>query len=331
VLEVMLGSVPEKYQWVINLLGMEGSVEKGLNELEEVKDKSNSLHLESTLLYYLIQGYILQHNDIAVTGLHNVLHHYTDNRLSIFFRAALAIKNSQSEKALSSLLTLVENSIGLPIAYTYYQLGEVYLHKGEYESAIQSYQKFLSQYHGQNYVKDANYKIGICFWLNGNAAETTSYFGKAKEEGKESTEADKYASRSLAENIFPNIKLSKIRYATDGGYYDEAKKIAENVQDTELATSKERIEFRYRKARLFDKSGFINEAVKLYQETIELQGEQNWYFAPNSCLQLGYIAINKNNLKEARAHFEKALTYKKHEYKNSIDSKAKSALAQMGK
>jgi tetratricopeptide (TPR) repeat protein len=133
------------------------------------------------------------------------------------------------------------------------------------------------------------------------------------------------------ENIFPNIKLSKIRYATDGGYYDEAKKIAENVQDTELATSKERIEFRYRKARLFDKSGFINEAVKLYQETIELQGEQNWYFAPNSCLQLGYIAINKNNLKEARAHFEKALTYKKHEYKNSIDSKAKSALAQMGK
>jgi len=331
VLEIMLGSVPEKYQWVINLFGMQGSVDKGLKELEEVKSKSSAFHLEAALLYYLIQGYILQQTDAAVNGLHDDLPDYTDNRLVIFFRAALAIKNSQSEKALSSLLKLETTSAGIPITYTYYQLGEVYLHKGEYTSAIQSYQKFLKEYHGLNYVKDAHYKTGVCYWLIGNSSEAVKYLDKAKEEGKEATEADKYAARSLTENILPNSKLSKIRYATDGGYYEEAIKIANHVQDSDLGTSKEKIEYGYRKARLFDKSGSIHEAEKLYLETIARQGEESWYFAPNSCLQLGYIFANRKNVKEARVYFEKALSYKKHEYKNSIDSKAKSALAQLKK
>lgn len=331
VLEVMLGAVPEKYQWVINMLGMQGSVEKGLQELEEVKSKSSPLHMEATLLYYLIQGYILQRTEIAVSGLHDDLSANEENQLVVFFRAALAIKNSQSEKALSSLIKLEENKTGLPIAYAHYQLGEVYLHKGEYESAIRCYQKFLKEYHGLNYIKDARYKTGICYWLTGNTSEAVKHFDQAKESGKEATEADKYAARSLADNSFPNIKLSKIRYATDGGYYEEAKRIVSSVEDRDLATSKEKIEFIYRKARLFDKSGSTNEAAKLYLETISLQKEESWYFAPNSCLQLGYIAINKNNLKEAKQYFEKALSYKKHEYKNSIDSKAKSALAQLDK
>jgi tetratricopeptide (TPR) repeat protein len=207
----------------------------------------------------------------------------------------------------------------------------VYLHKGEYETAIQSYQTFLNEYHGLNYIKDALYKTGICYWLSGNTSEATKYFNKAKEQGKEATEADKYAARSLTEETLPHSKLSKIRYATDGGYYDEAKKIIASIQDGDLATSKEKIEFVYRKARLYNKIGSLQEAVKLYLETIELQGEENWYFAPNSCLQLGYIFANENNIQEARQYFEKALSYKKHEYKNSIDSKAKSALAQLKK
>ena len=207
----------------------------------------------------------------------------------------------------------------------------MYLHKGEYESAIQSYQAFLTKYHGLNYVKDAYYKTGICYWLAGRKTESSEHFNKAKEEGKESTEADKYAARSLADEILPNIKLAKIRYATDGGYYDVAKKITESVTENELTTSKEKIEFVYRKARLSDKSGSIKEAIKFYKETISIQQDENWYYAPNACLQLGYISMNQNKINDARNYFEKAIRYKKHEYKNSIDSKAKSALAQLNK
>ena len=328
-LEIMLGSVPEKYQWIMSLLNMEGSVETGLKDLETVRDQCPSLNFETTLLYYLFQSFVLQHTDVAMTGFDKMITSHPDNQLALFLGASVAIKNSQSEKALSYLKKVNEIPGGLFIRYSNYQLGEVYLHKGEYKSSILSYQKFLNGYKGQNYVKDAHYKIGVCYWLMGNSSMAKKSFEKSKAEGKESTEADKYAARRLTENTNPNVKLSKLRYATDGGYYDDAKKIINSVSDQDLTSVEEKIEFIYRKARLFHKIGSIEDAQKNYQETISKQGEENWYFAPNACLQMGYLFQEQGQSVEAKKYFEKALTYKKHEYKNSIDSKAKSALAQM--
>lgn len=331
VLEVMLGSIPEKYQWVISMFGMQGSVEKGLQELESIKNANIDLSFETALIYYLTQGFILQQTSPAADGLSKLIADHPDQRLLLFLGGCVAIKNSESEKALGYFNTLQENQQGLPIAYADYQTAEVYLHKGDYKSSIEFYQKFLSGYTGLNYIKDAHYKIAVCYWLQGKSKDAQKYFTKAKTAGNESTEADKYAARNLAENSNPNVKLSKLRYATDGGYYAEAEKIIAAITDADLASKKEKIEFAYRKARLYHKSNSLAEAKKSYLQTISESGKENWYFAPNACLQLGYIFQDENDPKEARKYFEKALTYKKHEYKNSIDSKAKSALARLKK
>jgi tetratricopeptide (TPR) repeat protein len=306
-------------------------VETGLKELEEVRDQCESLKLETTLLYYLFQSFTLQHTEVAMQGLDETIKSHPDNQLALFLGASIAIKNSQSEKALAYLKKNNEGSGGLSIRYAHYQLGEVYLHKGEYKSSIQSYQKFLNGYKGQNYIKDAHYKIGICYWLMGHVNDAKKHFEKAKTQGKESAEADKYAARQLLKYNNPNVKLSKLRYATDGGYYDDAQKVINSISDQDLISTEEKIEFTYRKARLFHKIGSTEEAEKNYMETIAKQGEENWYFAPNACLQLGYLFLEQEQSAEAKKYFEKALTYKKHEYKNSIDSKAKSALAQLKK
>lgn len=331
VLEVLLGSIPEKYQWVISMFGMEGSVETGLQELQTLKDAGIDLSFETTLIYYLTQGFILQETSLAANGLQYLLAQQPHQQLALFLGGCLAIKNSESEKALGYFKTLHEDQQGLPIAYADYQTGEVYLHKGEYKSAIEYYRKFLAAYTGLSYVKDAHYKIAICYWLQDKPKDAQKYFIKARTAGNESTEADKYAARNLAENISPNRKLSKLRYATDGGYYTEAEEIITTVTDKDLPSKKEKIEFVYRKARLYHKSNFPEQAKQAYLLTISESGIENWYFAPNACLQLGYIFLDEKNTAEARTYFEKALTYKKHEYKNSIDSKAKSALARMKK
>lgn len=330
-LEIMLGSVPEKYQWIIGLLNMQGSIDKGLFELELVRSKSPSLNFETTLVYYLFQGFVLQQTEQALRGLETELLSHTNNRLALFLGASLAIKNSNSERALALLKKVNTHTAGVPIVYAGYQQGEVYLHKGEYDSSIMMYTRFLDRYRGRNYVKDAHYKIGICYWLSGKSEEAKKAFERAKIEGKETTEADKYAARSLAEATYPNVKLSKLRYATDGGYYEEAHAIISTITQHDLSSTKEKIELTYRKARLAHKIGSLQEAEKYYQETVTQQGEELWYFAPNACLQLGYLVLEKNKIEPARQYFEKALSYKKHEYKNSIDSKAKSALAQLKK
>jgi len=328
-LDIIIGSVPEKYDWILSLLNIEGSIKLGLEDLEKVRVSDNELKLEADILYSLMQGFVLQHPEESMKVIDQIIAIHPDNPLVLFLGGSLAIKNSQSEVALGMLNKLGSQANSFPIYYADYLKGEVYLHKAEYLNAITSYRWFINHYKGQNNVKDATYKIGLAYWLNGNVNDAQSAFSAARTVGKELTEADKYASRSLAEEELPHPMLTRARSFIDGGYYAEAQSILNSLGPEQLQTTRDEVELNYRKARLHHKLNHIADAKMYYEKTIEMNGSANWYFAPNACLQLGYLMVEENNSAAAEEYFEMALSYKKHEYKNSIDTKAKTALAQL--
>lgn len=329
-LEIIVGSVPEKYGWVLDLLSMSGSVPSGMADLGRVASSGSVLGVEARLLRALVQGFVLAEPGPALADMKEILAGEKSNPLVLFLAASLAIKDSQSELALGLLSTLADSASRIPLYYAWYLQGEAYLHKGDYLRSIRSYRWFIDHQPGQNYIKDAWYKTGLCYWLNGDENEALAAFKEARNKGKEATEADKSAARSLAEKNPPNIALSRIRFYTDGGYYEEAGALLSTLTENNFTTGKDKVEYYYRRARLAHKLG-KSEAVALYEKTIAMTGQENWYFAPNACLQLGYIYRSRNEPQRAAEYFEKALGYKRHEYKNSIDSKARSALAQLGR
>jgi tetratricopeptide (TPR) repeat protein len=171
--------------------------------------------------------------------------------------------------------------------------------------------------------------MGLCYLLNGDKKVARATFDIAQKAGRESVEPDRYAARQVEADEFPHIELTKVRYMTDGGYYIQAKKVLEGIDRTALTIDRDQTEYMYRKARLAHHMGDLKTATEEYQKTIFATGQEDWYFAPNACLQLGYLARDNGDFVTARTYFTRALTYKKHEYKNSIDSKARSALAQL--
>ena len=249
--------------------------------------------------------------------------------MATFLKISFQFKNSANEDALRLLTVLEGNERIFPIPYLKYLKGEAFLHKGEYENAIASYNQFIESYNGQNFLKDAYFKIGLCYWLQGKQDQGRSYFHQAKTIGQENTEADKNAAKTITLPELPPVQLIKVRYFTDGGYYSEARSLLDALTVTSLPDRKSQVEYYYRHARLAHKMNDLDTAKTFYKKTIELNESSEWYFAPNACLQLGYIFLEENNKGEAKYYFEKALQYKRHEYKNSIDSKARSALAQL--
>jgi len=329
VIQVMIGSVPDKYSWFMSLLGMKGSVQVGQRQLQELRKSTSSLSVEATILYFTIKGLINQQHEEAAEGILKVLEDQPFNRLTLFLGVNMLMKNSQSERALALIQTLDDHPQGLPMFYIDYLRGEILLQKGEYSKSIAAYRKFIANYKSINFKKDSYYKISLCYWLQDKKEEADRNFELAKKTGREVAEPDRYAGAQLKENIFPNPKLLKVRLNTDGGYYEDAQKILKSISEGDLKSDKEKAEFNYRKARLADKMGDTFTAKLYYTRTVSLSGVNPWYFAPNSALQLGYIAQINNDYTTARKYFEMALGYKNHAYKNSIDGKAKSALSQM--
>jgi len=331
VIQVMLGSVPEKYQWFMSLLGMKGSVRVGQKQLDELRISGSSLNLEATLLFYTIKGFLNQQFGEAAKGFQEIMQKEPDSRLLMFLCANMLMKNSQSEEALLLMQQLDRHPQGLPMIYVEYLRGEALMHRGEYAQAITVYQKFVRGYKSRSNRKDAYYKISLCYYLLGDMASAKKNFETAKTTGRTTSDPDKYAEAMLADNGFPNAKILKLRFYTDGGYYKEAREVVKTISKVDLTKPKDEAEFVYRRGRLAHKTHDIPEAKGLYAQAIEKTGDNPWYFAPNSALQLGYICQAQGDLPGARKYFEKALSYRRYEYKNGIDSKARYALEQLGK
>lgn len=322
-LEVMVGAVPEKYNWIMDLFGIHGSIENGLRDLDLVAKSETHLSSEATLIKSLIEGYVLQQPVSAAQELD--LNFKSNNIKAFAFGAAsLYIKAAQSESAMPLLHSLTALT---PLAS--YSLGEVLLQRGDYESAIGLYKQFIQSYKGENNLKDAWFKTGLCYMLLQKPDEADSAFALAKTTGKDIMEADKSAIRTLNSPALPNLSLTKVRYATDGGYYENARTTLDQIAQGDLATKKDKVEYYYRRARLEHGTKHFEASKIFYQQVIDMAGTEPWYFAPNACLQMGYLLLEEKNEAAARAYFKKALSYKNHEYKNSIDSKAKTALNRM--
>lgn len=331
VIQVMVGSVPDKYQWFMGLLGMKGSVKVGQKQLEELRLSKSSLNQEATILFFTIKGFINQEFNEAAHGFQDILQKEPDNRLLLFLAINMLMKDSQSEEALRLIRALDAKPQGLPMDYIEYLRAEALMQRGDYVPSILAYQRFLKGYKSQSYRKDTYYKIGLCYYLSGNTGEARKNFDVARKTGRTAADPDKYAAAMLEETTFPNPKILKIRFFTDGGYYKEAREMLKTITPNDIAKSKDNAEYLYRKARLAHKTGDLVNAKVWYQQTIEATGDQPWYFAPNAALQLGYIAQSQGDIAGAKKHFEKTLSYPNYEYKNGIDAKAKSALDQLKK
>jgi tetratricopeptide (TPR) repeat protein len=254
----------------------------------------------------------------------------TTNKLVKFTYAMANFKGHNSELAnqvIDECLQLQEGYFSIP--YLNYFKGKILLQKQMYPQARYYFELFLKEHEGQNNVKDAYFQIFISYWLNNNESQAQKYFEIAKTKGKSISPADSYADNLLTQNEFPNQAIMQIRLATDGGYFELAQLLLAEIKTDEIKSEKEEIEVIYRRARLLHLQGNLNGAITYYQQTIQLSGENPWYFAPNSALQLGHIYLSQHKTAIAKDYYEMVFKYKHHPYKNSLNQEAKSALSRI--
>lgn len=325
-LHVMIGSVPERHQWIVGLLGMKGTVKQGLDELKKMASSQHLFKKEAQAVSYLLEAYLLNQSDMAVANFKEMYEANQKNLLFGYLYMSLLIKNAQSQQALNIFKDIQQMEDGyIEFNFLNYLVGEIYLQKGDYPLAETYFSKFIKKTKGRNFTKDAQYKLFLAYWLSGNESKATKAHLKAQQTGQTTIEADKHAAKSLSQSQFPNKIIMKIRLFTDGGFYNEAKELL--AESHAFTQKKDKVEFIYRKARLFHKTGDIEKAISSYASTINETTGENWYFAPNSCLQLGYIYHGMGDTALAKYYFNEVLNYKHHEYKASLDNKAKAALA----
>ncbi len=330
-LHIVFGSMPDNYQWILKLLGIKGNIPKGIEELNMITEMS-PFWLETAIIKSVVSVNILNTPKESLAFIEELLSQNQDNIIITYLYNTTLIKYSKSQEALSNLTKLLYlNNEYLFLNLVYYQIGEIYLQKHDYTRARLFYSKFLNDHKGQNFIKDAWFKTAITYWLQNNEKLAEVHVEKANDSGRTFVSADKNANGILDEDQLPNKELMKIRLATDGGYFEEAERIFSTLNENMFETKKEKSVYYYRQARLKHKLGEEDKAIYFYLYTIKKAGNENWYYAPFSCLNTGYIYMDKGEMEKAKFYFNKTLSYKKHKYKTGIDVKAEAAINTIAK
>lgn len=330
-LYILFGIVPEKYNWLLSIFGITGDVGQGRENLLKVWNQQGFYALESGVIMALLDSYLLNQPQ---DGLRKIDKISSDTPALVidYVHCLILMKNASSshvEKIIDTASKKYPQPFKLP--QMYYLSGEVSLQKGDIDKAIDAYDKFLTYQKGKGLIKDAYFKIGICYLIKGDKDMSTSYLESARISGWSINEADQYAENQLQSGHISNKDLYSLRFATDGGFYDLAKEIQKYIKWNEFE-GEDLCEYYYRTGRLMQNAGDLRQAIIFYEKTIENQGDQNWYYAPNASLLLGLLYISENRQADAKVYLQAVFSYKKnYPYQKSIRQKAKAALKGLDK
>ena len=187
-------------------------------------------------------------------------------------------------------------------------------------------QKYVDEFHGQNYIKEAYQKLAWYHLVKGNEINYLHYIKFCKSEGAKVIGGDKNAEKEAKSGIIPEMTLLKARLLFDGGYLERAFKVLKGKTLADFDNQKHQLEYSYRLGRIAHNTGRHDEAIMYYQIAIDRGKDASYYFACNAALQIGRIWEYREDKAKAKEFFNLCLSIKPDEYRNSLHQKAKAGL-----
>ena len=329
-LHTLVGAIPVKYQWVISLVGMEGTVSQGLAELKSLlEDEEMEMYHQEILFLTSFLQLNMTNNEVAYEQLLTKIGEgYADNYLLNFATARLAHSLGKNELCIKVLENRPEIKGKYPFHYLDYLLGMSYLYKLEFKKSELYFNQFLANFKGNNYIKSAYHKLAWIAFLNNDINSKQSYFKSVRDSGYLYIDEDRKANNDARKGVVSHPYLLKARLFYDGGYYTKAKNELDSISDPKLfSDTNNSVEYWYRKARVNQAlKGDKQQIIDSYLKAFEKGASMSTYFAPMSALQIGLIYEKNKDFKSAVIYFEKCLSISDFDYQRGIHQKAKAGI-----
>jgi hypothetical protein len=323
-LNIIAGSAPAEYHWLMRIFGIRGDILLGLDQLLEYHDgTSGSDRLESCMI-------LLYAQQITGQGTREQHADCTENTLTLnrYLHAYHALKSGQSREVIELLDAWQQEPGERALSYLDLLLGEALLN-GTHPGAGDQLVRFLERTEGDQYIKTAWHKLSWHHFLEGDSAAYYMARNKVINEGKGILDADKQAFREASEDVLPNAFLLRSRLYFDGGYYRRSFETLQQIKQGDLTSRMDSLEYTYRLARIADQLGTKDEALSGYHEVIEAGMGSTWYFSSNAALHMGMIYEERGDTAMAIQFYKTCLKINRSAYRNSIGNKAKGGIRRL--
>ena len=155
-LTTVIGSVPNNYQWMLNILGMKGSISEGnamvLNYINSKDSYSSMCRNEALLFYpYLVLNFEANKSK-AFDFINTTNYDFNKNHLHAYMATNIFLGNQSATKSLeiSNGIEINDNYLKLP--FWNYEKGFAYLNLLELDKAQKELRQFTRTFRGRVYL-----------------------------------------------------------------------------------------------------------------------------------------------------------------------------------
>jgi hypothetical protein len=329
-MQVVAGTIPDGYKWLSSLLGIEGNIGQGMQQLSNflaADDVWATLYRDEATFYYLyLKFYVENRREDVFRYIQQKNLDTKNNYLYAYLATNLAINDQQAAYA-ERIIRQRNGSTDYPINMPVWDQEMGYATSYHLDPEAHVYlERFLQTFKGKFYVKDVLLKLSWFYYLRGDDQKAAGYRARILKKGDTEADADKQALKDARSGKWPDKTLLKARLLSDGGYYSEALQSLRGMGSANFSTEEDKCELAYRLGRIYDGLGRKDEAIAAYLTTLKTGEHLKEYFAARAALQLGYIYEERGDRPMAISYFQKCLSLKGHEYKNSLDQRAKAGI-----
>lgn len=338
IMNIVLGAVPRKYQWITHSLGFKGDLPLGIKQLEQAATSSTLLRFEAIVVRNFVQKNVLNSPDQALLGFQSMQQEYGQNLVADYFLATALLGMKKCDEALM-ILSQRDQYLNEEVFFTPfwdYQLGKAYYFKNDLRNAQRYLARFIKAYQGKLVSVDANFRLGMALSLNQSYELGRQFFRNIAQGELSDLDQDEYARYMAAKFLEQKpgkyvMNLFRARNYFDGGYYDQALLELDKIKDAYgILSQEERIEFHYRQARLFHAQGEIEQAESQYQKCVEQpEAEEATWLQAYSYFYLASIARDQGLIESAKVKYKKALNFDKYFYQSGLEYRCKVALSEL--
>lgn len=327
-LQTMIGIVPPNYQGFVSMMGMKGDIDEGIKKIESIINSNSKLNFipqlkqEALFIYVYLQMYVVKKPQQAWGLVKKHTTDYRSNLLNSFLRANIALRVKETDEAIKVLTYRPRSKEYQKFYYLDYLLGKAKMYRGD-NDAHKFFKMYVTFHPGKSFIKGAYMHLSWFYYLQNNTKKYNTYKSMVKSYGVEKVGDDKKAMKFAKQNTAPDKVLLTTTLNFDGGYLDKALTTLNKKDISSYTNTEDKLEYKYRKARVLHEKGNTDDAVDLYKVVIEEGKTSTSYFAANSCLMLGNIYEDIGLKSTACIYYSKCTNFPNKQYKNSISHKAK--------
>ena len=326
IIHVLSRSVPGILRTIFSI---KGSISQGTEEIKMLYEAS----LKDDLIFkdeiVVIYAYILYYQNNKTEEAWEIIERSflakpSRNPLVSFVTANIGQKAGKNDLAIKILQQRPVLEDALPFYYMDFLLGIFKLYRLD-EDADQYILKFINNFKGQHYIKEAYQKMA---WyrlvIHDDLPGYKKYMNLIPSSGNDLIDEDKQAQKESRNGHIPHPDLLKARLLYDGGYYDVAYNLLIKKAYT-FSDPKALMEYNYRMGRISQALKNYPDAIGFYVTTIN-NAIGDAYFPCNAALQIGLILEDQKRYRQAVKYLDQCMDMSPEEYKNSLHQKAKSAI-----